>query len=407
MYPFALWDVSTRSTSATRRNALKLARQGNARAIATLMNHSLKNKGITARASLQEGCLWVVLEGNPTPRRRDMVRFVQSGISRLETLPLKIIRVYGVRTGETIPAWSEVLLLNESVNSPIGTTPAKTNGDLAPSLKQDLGLSVLEPQLDSQTAETGIAPLRVTGSAERLREIYSKEAHSKETYIKNDPPPNSTQRADAALSDLANDRSISPANVDRSSLPTVSNLHRSPLPFTAPVPSQLRLMAFLKVLTAITILVAVGSAAQVLVPLKGFPGMNDPLMLRVMGSAALLGMAIVAWIALFRRSGINLHPKYAQRAYVRLGLALLVNVGLALLLMVLFGLGVLTPTPFVILPLFAVCIGLWMMGCCTLAKAKGYSPIFGIVGILLLDGAVLLSIFPDRSPHSKGLRDEN
>jgi hypothetical protein len=390
MYPFALWDVSTRSTSATRRNALKLARQGNARAIATLMNHSLKSKGITARASLQEECLWVVLEGNPTPRRRDMVRFVQSGVSRLEMPSLKVVRIYGMRTGQTVPAWSEALLLDESVNRSINATLSKTNDDLSHHLKQDLGISVLEPNLDAQTAETGIAPLQVTGSAERLQEIYLKE-----TYTKNGTSPSFSQRTDAALSDLVGDRPISPARIDLSSSSTASDF-RPVLPLTAPVASQLRLMAFLKVLTAITILVAVGSAAQVLVPLKGFPGINDPLMLRVMGSGALLGMAILAWVALFRRSGINLHPKYAQRAYVRLSLALLVNVGLALLLMVLFGLGILTPTPVVILPLFAVCIGLWMMGCCALAKAKGYSPLLGIVGILLLDGAVLLSIFPDR-----------
>jgi hypothetical protein len=385
MYPFALWDAPTRPNQfSSRRSALRLARQGNARSIATLMNYSLKTRGITARANFQEGCLWVTLEGNPVPRQKDMVRFVYGGISRLNIPELKIVRVYGMRIGQTTPAWSQDIRLDEPY---------------------DDGM---------EGSHAGIPPLQVSGSAQSLKQIYSKlNADSAELAnlaldLSDLADFRPSQRfANAPLSDLLGD--AGGVRRDRSALSaygieaiTSGQRLRLSFPLTEPVPSQRRLMALLKVLTAITILVAVGSLWQVVAPLKGLPGMDDPLMIRVVGSAALLSMAIVAWVALTHRRGTNLHPKYAQQSYMRLGFAFLVNVGSALLLMMLFGLGILAPSSSVILPLFALCVGLWMMGCYSLAKAKGYHPIWGLAGILLLDGAVLLSIFPDRRlPHLK------
>ncbi|MBE9124852.1 MULTISPECIES: hypothetical protein [unclassified Coleofasciculus] len=43
-------------------NLLELAKQGNAKAIATLMNHQLQPKDITVRGRLRDGCLQVMLK---------------------------------------------------------------------------------------------------------------------------------------------------------------------------------------------------------------------------------------------------------------------------------------------------------------------------------------------------------
>ncbi|PSB14518.1 hypothetical protein C7B76_16030 [filamentous cyanobacterium CCP2] len=371
MYPFAVWDAPTRSVpSFSRRNALKLARQGNAKAISTLMNYSLKSRGIMARASLQEGCLWIVLEGKSVPPQKDMMRFVYSGIFRLELPELKVVRVYGMRVGQTLPAWSEDILLGEPSDS--SEAPAK------------------------EQHQTGISPLQVEGSAQPLQNIYSKLNSASQPGSFSPAQHFANSSLSDLLGDPAQEKGIRPDRTADSPDAAIQKIRLS-FPLAEPVPSQLRLMALLKVLCAIAILVAAGSLLQVVVPLKGLPGMDDPLMIRVVGSATLVGMSIAAWIALICRTGIDLHPKYAQRAYIRLGFAFLVNVGCALLLMLLFGRGILTPSPQVILPLFALCVGLWMMGCASLSKAKGYHPLWGIVGLLLLDGAVLLSLFPDRS----------
>ena len=46
----------------TQPNLLELAKQGNPKAIATLMNRQLQPKSITAKAALKEGCLQIMLE---------------------------------------------------------------------------------------------------------------------------------------------------------------------------------------------------------------------------------------------------------------------------------------------------------------------------------------------------------
>ena len=49
-------------------NILQLAKQGNAKAIAALMNRSLQPKGMTVvKAALKDGCFQIMLEADPAP----------------------------------------------------------------------------------------------------------------------------------------------------------------------------------------------------------------------------------------------------------------------------------------------------------------------------------------------------
>ncbi|HEY9657231.1 MAG TPA: hypothetical protein V6C65_02120 [Allocoleopsis sp.] len=182
----------------------------------------------------------------------------------------------------------------------------------------------------------------------------------------------------------------------------------SGIPLVAPTVSQCRLMSLLKVLTAVSLLVSAGSLIQlvsrgiaqgyVTTLLSQFTPFSQSLYFlgRMVASSVMLTATIAALVLLFRRQGIHLHPKHAQVAYVRLGAAFLINVGLALLLMIAVNLGLVTPHPLLILPLFITCVAGWIWSCCALARAKGYKKIWGLAGLLLLDGVVLLSLFPDR-----------
>lgn len=384
MYPFAMWDSPDRSvhSSMTRRNALKLARQGDARAIAILMNQSLRTKGITVDATFNEGCLWIVLEGNPTPRQRDMVRFVYSGITRLNIPSLKLVRIYGVRSGQPAPVWSEDIIFGSGRSE---SSPSKFSGSVPDKAKP------IEPS----SSVPSRAPLTEPAPPDRFTP----------------PQPDMTsttpaQRfATASLSDVLTSRTI--ATPERATSESVTAAEtgirhrvRMPVPLTQPVASQLRLMSLLKVLTTVTILVAGGSLVQLVDQLSQVQNLEDAL-LKVVGGAVMLIVAVVALCALFHRNGIHLHPKYAQAAYIRLGLAFLVNVGCALLLLIAVTTGLITPSPIVILPLFFACIAFWVAGCCSLSKAKGYHPLCGVVGVLLLDGAVVLSLLPDRGVSTK------
>ncbi len=99
---------------------LTLAKQGNADAIAALMNRSLQVKGIAAKASLKDGCLQVMLESAQVPEQEAVVEFVRKGVTGLEAEPIKAVKVYGRRVGEDFPTWErEFEIKNTSDDSVI------------------------------------------------------------------------------------------------------------------------------------------------------------------------------------------------------------------------------------------------------------------------------------------------
>lgn len=303
-------DPMTTNRLSTPLNSLQLAKQGDPRAIAALMNESLNSQGIQAKVSLRDGHLWIMLESDQAPDQNWMMSFIRSGIGKLEIPDVKVVKVYGRQLGDMMPAWRQ----------------------------------------EWQVPQT---------------------------------------------SRLASVKSSTKAN-------------SVPVPLTEPTPSQLRLASLLRVLTLVTLLVTAGSLFQAIQQwivygnvLQNLDQWQDltmfiPLLGRTIISLGMTAVAIVALITLFRRPAVKLHPKHAQLAYARLGAAFLLNVGVAFLLMLAINLNWITPQPWLILPLFALCIGCWIWGCFTLARAKGYNKIFGLVGILLIDGVVLLSLLPDR-----------
>jgi hypothetical protein len=62
--------------SQTPPNLLELAKQGDAKAIASLMNQKLQPDGISAKASQKNDCLKVVLEAAKVPNQQALVAFV-------------------------------------------------------------------------------------------------------------------------------------------------------------------------------------------------------------------------------------------------------------------------------------------------------------------------------------------
>jgi hypothetical protein len=110
-------------------NLLELAKQGNAKAIAALINRQLQPKGITAKAALKDGCLQIMLESAQVPNQQALVTFVRKGISSLEAAPLERVKVYGRQTGEEFPAWSQEFELGIKSNpfSDFSTFPSQEN----------------------------------------------------------------------------------------------------------------------------------------------------------------------------------------------------------------------------------------------------------------------------------------
>ncbi len=99
----------------TQANILDFAKQGNPHAIKTLMNRSLKPKGINVRVSCKDQCLTVIAEASEPPDQSFMVNFVRKGLANLNPQSVKRVVVQGRSTGSASPAWRAGFELNAEV----------------------------------------------------------------------------------------------------------------------------------------------------------------------------------------------------------------------------------------------------------------------------------------------------
>jgi hypothetical protein len=108
----------------TKPNLLELAKQGNPRAIAALMNHSLKPKGIVATVESQGDRLQVLLEAAQTPNQQVLTSFVKNGLSQLNVSSIKSVHISGRQTGADRPAWTQAV----DFGPPTAATASLTRG---------------------------------------------------------------------------------------------------------------------------------------------------------------------------------------------------------------------------------------------------------------------------------------
>ena len=98
-------------------NVLELAKNGNANAISALMNRSLKQRGITAKAIRKDDSLRIMLEANEVPNQSKLVEFVSHGIRNLKVVGINRIELFGRQVGDDVPAWSQTVILESSHSS--------------------------------------------------------------------------------------------------------------------------------------------------------------------------------------------------------------------------------------------------------------------------------------------------
>ncbi len=92
--------------------AKQLAQQGDPKAIASAINHSLKPKGIVADVMRDNGCLHVMLEGEQVPLHQPaLVKFVHNGMKKLDIQSIYTVKIYGRQFGDDLPAWEEEIVL--------------------------------------------------------------------------------------------------------------------------------------------------------------------------------------------------------------------------------------------------------------------------------------------------------
>lgn len=107
---FSETDIENSEASAgTRQKALDLAKKGNPKAIALIMNQYLQAKGINAIAGWRDDCLHVILESEPIPNQQSIAPFVEKKILALKADSLKNVKIHGRQSGTKSIAWTHQL----------------------------------------------------------------------------------------------------------------------------------------------------------------------------------------------------------------------------------------------------------------------------------------------------------
>ncbi len=92
---------------------LTRAKQGDPTAIAFLINQTLNNIGVKARANIQKNNLHLLLEASQLPDRQTCIRVIHQRMQYLKALSIDFVNIYGRRLGHTIPEWTEVIELHQ------------------------------------------------------------------------------------------------------------------------------------------------------------------------------------------------------------------------------------------------------------------------------------------------------
>ncbi|WP_449417423.1 CapA family protein [Phormidium nigroviride] len=105
---------------------LTLAKEGDATAIAFLISQALGTKGIAVKATRQNTCLHLLLEAEQLPPQDACIRVIVKGLLRLEAAQIYSIKVYGRRTNQQLPGWTQIVELKQ----PLGSVGAQERGKI-------------------------------------------------------------------------------------------------------------------------------------------------------------------------------------------------------------------------------------------------------------------------------------
>ncbi|MBD3884988.1 hypothetical protein IFO70_24970 [Phormidium tenue FACHB-886] len=97
---------------------LQLAQQGQPQAIAALINQMLRSKGITAKVTVKERTLKILLEGSTVPDQASLTAFVLKGVTSLKIQTLNKLQIFGKSTDQPTAAWTQVYSLNSTSTEP-------------------------------------------------------------------------------------------------------------------------------------------------------------------------------------------------------------------------------------------------------------------------------------------------
>jgi len=91
---------------------VELARQGNPKAIASLLNYFLKSKGIHTLAQSKNGCLHLILESEHNLAPESILHFFQKKLHSLQLHSIRTVKIYCRKPGQKTFTWTQEFGLN-------------------------------------------------------------------------------------------------------------------------------------------------------------------------------------------------------------------------------------------------------------------------------------------------------
>ncbi len=119
------------------RSLIDNAKQGDAKAIASLLNNYLHPKGIRIiKSAVKKECLHLMLEAVRFPSQEKLVNFTKSFFLKLQITSVQSVKLYGCHQGEDHPSWDVSFELNQNTEN---TNAAPKPKNLEELIQESLG----------------------------------------------------------------------------------------------------------------------------------------------------------------------------------------------------------------------------------------------------------------------------
>ena len=102
---------------------IKLARQGDEKAIVSLIAEGLGETAKIAKYEIKNNFLKLIIEAEELPDREKLKVSVRELITNSKIDSIAKVILYGQKVGESFPEWSEVLVINSNLKSPTESEP--------------------------------------------------------------------------------------------------------------------------------------------------------------------------------------------------------------------------------------------------------------------------------------------
>lgn len=97
-------------------NILELAKQGDANAIASLLDQQLQSQNIAVKAGIKHDCLNLMLESPQVPKQQSVLPLIRDELVNLGIQAVTKVKIYGREKGEYFPEWYQEFAIEKQGN---------------------------------------------------------------------------------------------------------------------------------------------------------------------------------------------------------------------------------------------------------------------------------------------------